>query len=441
MGRSPYLEDRLRDVPTESAQDIGVYFDRLWPILRSITGEGVRQTHDILGELLPLERIEIPSGEPVFDWTIPDEWRVGEAWVEGPDGSRVVDVADSTLHLLNYSSGFQGKVSLDELDKHLYSLPDLPGAIPYVTSYYQRRWGFCLSHELRQSLEEGDYTVHIDAEHVSGSMTLSHVVLPGASDREILFSSYTCHPSMGNNELSGPLVLAYLYRRLAALKERRYTYRFVLCPETIGAIAYLARYGEHLRSHVDGGLVLSCIGDPGGFTLKRSRRGDSLMDKAAGYVMENGCRESKQLDYWPGGSDERQYGSPGFNMPVGLLARSIYGGYEEYHTSLDNREFISFDAMRESVDTCFAVVDVLENTRVYERTNPFCEPFLSKYELHDTVGASRQKGEEKIALQWLLNLADGEHDLLEIARRSGCDFWLLAETAERLVDAGLIREI
>lgn len=414
-------------------------FDRLWPLMRSITGEGVRRTHDILGELLPLRRLEIPSGTRVFDWVVPEEWEVREAWLEGPDGTRILDIRDNTLHLVNYSEGFRGELDLDALQEHLHSIPEIPEAIPYLTSYYARNWGFCLTHRQRQGLKPGRYTVHIDARHFPGTMTMSEAVLPGETDREILFSTYTCHPSMANNELSGPLVAAFLYGRLAAMPTRRYTYRFIFGPETIGAIAYLAQNGEHLKKRLEAGLVLSCIGDAGPFTFKRSRRASASIDRVCASVLSARGNGARCLDFWPGGSDERQYCSPGFNLPVGVLSRSIFAAYPEYHTSLDNKGLLSFEAMQEAVELCFEITQVFEENRVYERTDPHCEPFLTRYDLQEAIGARRDPAASKKAMQWLLNLADGSNDILAMAERSGLAFSVLAGQVATLVRAGLLR--
>ncbi len=258
---------------TETPTQIEALFDRLWPLLRSLTGEGVRATHDILSEYVPLQRIEVPSGTQVFDWTVPEEWNVRDAYLIAPDGRRIFDVADNNLQLVNYSVPFRGTLSRAALDAHLHSRRDMPDAIPYVTSYYQPRWGFCLSEVERQALPDGDYQVVVDTELSKGALTMSEAVLPGLESDEVLISTYTCHPSLANNELSGPLVAAFLYRRLAAWPERRLTYRFVFAPETIGAIAYLAMRGDHLRERLVAGYVVTCAGLDTHFTYKRSRRG------------------------------------------------------------------------------------------------------------------------------------------------------------------------
>ena len=435
----PWLASRgVRETPEE----VAAYFDRLWPHLRSITGEGVRRTHDILGELVPLERIEIPSGTQCFDWTVPQEWVCREAYLIGPDGRRLLDVRQNTLHLVNYSIAFRGALSRAELDEHLYSLPEMPEAIPYVTSYYAPRWGFCLPHAMRTSLPEGQYQVVVDTEHLDGSLTISEAVLPGEEPGEVLISTYTCHPSLANNELSGPLLAAFLYRRLASIAGRRLTYRFVWLPETIGSLAYLARYGEHFRRRLVAGYVASCVGDRAGLTYKRSRRGDTAADRAALYALSRFQGDSLRVqEFDPSGSDERQYCSPGFDLPVGVIARSIYGTYPEYHTSLDNRDFISFDSLVASIDAYLAALGVLDANAVYRRTAPCGEPQLGRYGLYPTLGGPTVRDESLAALRWLLNLADGSHDLLAIAERSKIEFAALDEAARKCLAAGLIERV
>jgi aminopeptidase-like protein len=425
---------------TELASDIARYFDRLWPLLRSLTGAGVRSTHDILSELLPLERMEIPSGTQVFDWTVPHEWVVREAYLVDPQGRRVLDVRTHNLHLLNYSAPFRGTLSRGELDAHLHSLPDQPDAIPYRTSYYERRWGFCLSHRDRQALAEGMYEVVIDTDFIDGSMTLSEAVLPGESADEVLFSTYTCHPSMANNELSGPLVTAFLYKALAR-RPRRLTYRFVFLPETIGSLAYLHLRGEHLRQRLAAGYVVTCIGLDAPFNYKRSRRVPSLANRAAEYCLSAASSTAATVhDFTPASfsSDERQYCSPGFDLPVGVFSRTRVGEYPQYHTSLDNRALVSFDAMAEAVGVLSGVCDVLDANVMPRNISPFGEPHLAKHGLYPTLGASRDRRAVVDATMWVLNLADGTNDLLAIAERSGVDIHLLADRARACRDAGLL---
>lgn len=424
-------------VERESLEQIEAYFDRLWPLPRSITGDGVRQTHNILNELVTLRRIEIPTGTRVFDWEIPSEWRVRAAYIVGPEGQRLVDYADNNLHLVNYSRPFRGRLSLADLNPHLHTIPDLPTAIPYLTSYYAPQWGFCLSAETHAKMTEGDYEVVVDTELINGSLTMSDSVLPGSSGTEVLISTYTCHPSLANNELSGPLVAAFLYRRLAQLPQRRLTFRFVFVPETIGAIAYLSLYGDHLVENLEAGYVLTCVGTKAPFTLKRSRRGDSAADRAAEYVLTGRGEPFRTISFSPSGSDERQYCSPGFNLPVSVVTRS-FTEYPEYHSSLDNKQLICFEAIRETVDVYFEICRILDSNIEYRSLKPNGEPFLTRYQLQSTLGGQRDRNERLRTLKWLLNLCDGQHDLLAIAERSGSDYWLLQSLADECTRAGLL---
>ena len=438
----PVVEAESRRFEAESLAEIESYFDRLWPLLRSVTGAGVRQTHDIISEVVPLKRIEIPSGTVCFDWTVPKEWVVHEAYVVAPDGTRMLDVHENNLHLVNYSVAFERTLSRQELDEHLHSLPDQPDAIPYVTSYYAPRWGFCLSHRQRQRLPEGEYQVVIQTTHIEGSMTLSEAVLAGEEQAEVLISTNTCHPSLANNELSGPLVSMFLYRRLAALARRRLTYRFVFLPETIGAIAYLSLRGEHLREKLVAGYVVTCAANAAPFTYKKSRRGSALADRAAMYILRELGGAARIVDFAPGGSDERQYCSPGFNLPVGSLMRSMYHEYPQYHTSLDNREFISFEALQGSVDAYFRICRALDVNVVYRNLFPYGEPQLGRRQLIPAFTPGHVYAADvdqwAWAVKWVLNLADGENDLLAIAERSGLSLPMLHSAAQACLAGGLV---
>ncbi len=408
---------------------------RLFPLMRSLTGAGVRETHDVLSGLAPFERIEVPSGTPVLDWTVPQEWIFREAYVVGPDGRRVIDAAAHKLHLVNCSVPFRGTLSRQELDAHLHSLPDRPEAIPYVTSYYAPRWGFCLSQKQRDALPEGDYQVVVDSELVDGAMTLSEALLLGESEDEVLFSSYTCHPSMANDELCGPIALALLCRRLAARPQRRLSYRFVLLPETIGSIAYLARRGGHLKERLVAGYTVANIGRDAPFRIKRSRRGDSLADRAVERLMASGREDwpeapAEVVPFEPLGSDERQYCSPGFDLPVAALTRGE-PDFPEYHTSLDNLDIVSAETIVRTVDALEALVDLLEANRRYRNLKPEGEPQLGRHGLYPTLGSRNDRKREVRAILWLLNLADGTRDLLQISEASGLPVTLLAEVAER----------
>ena len=422
------------------ASEMEVLFDRLWPLMRSITGPGVRQTHEILAELVSLSTFEVPSGTQVLDWTVPPEWSVREAYIITPDGNRILDIKGNNLHLVNYSCPIRATMRKADLVPHLYSLPEKPDAIPYVTSYYNEDWGFCIRHNELSELVDGDYKVVIDSKlDDAGSMTISEAVLEGSTDREILFSTYTCHPSMANNELSGPIVCAFLYKLLSAMKDRQFTYRFVFLPESIGAIAFLARRGQHLKEHLDAGLVVSCIGDPANLTYKGTRRGNSMTDNIARYVLRQ-RPGSREMTFSPFGSDEKHYCSPGFNLPIGVVARSIYQSYDEYHTSEDNKEFISFQSMTDSVQACLEFCRAAEINRTYRNLVPYGEPQLGKRGLYPVIGA-RRKTQEVNALKWFLNLADGETDLLAMADRSGMNLEDLHEAAVRGMDAGIVAQV
>tara|TARA_Y100001934_G_scaffold151338_1_gene181459 strand:+ start:1568 stop:2881 length:1314 start_codon:yes stop_codon:yes gene_type:complete len=415
-----------------------ILFDDLWPIMRSITGDGVRETHEILSKIVPMESFEIPSGTEVFDWTVPQEWRFRDAYVIDPNGRKILDAKENTLHLVNYSAPFEGIVPLEELQRHLYSMPDRPGAIPYVTSYYKQRWGFCLPEDMRRSLPQGDYKVVVDTALFDGSMTVSEIVLPGASEREVFFSTYTCHTAMANNELSGPITSILLARRLARRKDRRYTYRFVFLAETIGAIAYLHKTGAQLKENMHAGYVVTCTGLPEKFTYQKSRDGDTAADIAAQHALATLDAAYDVRHFQPAGSDERQYCSPGFNLPVGSLMRGPYHIYPEYHTSDDNLDLLSVDALVGCVDAYEAICDTLERNRRYETLNPHCEPFLSKHDLYPSVDAATQRQRIQ-AMLWILNQSDSTNDLIAISRRSGIDLELLSEQAHLLEQGGLLQ--
>jgi len=419
--------------------EIEKYFDRLWPINRSLTGNGNRETIKILSELIDLKITEVPSGTECFDWTVPPEWNVKEAWIKDGKGSIIVDFSINNLHLLGYSIPIKKKMSLSELKEHIYTLPDQPDLIPYLTSYYQERWGFCMSHNQLSALQEEDYEVYIDSSlDKTGSMSVGDVVLKGTSDKEILFSTYICHPSMASNELSGPLVSAFIYRELKKMTNRFYTYRFVFIPETIGSIYYLSRHGEHLKDKLDAGFVITCIGDPGNFTYKKSRRGNSLPDRCTEIILKQTEENFIIEDFFIGGSDERQYCSPGFNLPVGSLMRTRYGKYAEYHTSGDNKDYISFEAMEKSILKYLEIIHILENNYFYENTMPYCEPQLGKRGLYPTLGSQKGTTDFVNAMMWILNLADGTNDLISISEKSKIPILELIPVVNKLIDNGIV---
>jgi aminopeptidase-like protein len=417
-------------------------FARLYPLFRSITGAGLRRSLDIVGETIPLRRVEVPTGTRAFDWTVPEEWVVNEAYVIDPNGNRILDIADHNLHLLNYSASFRGTVSRAELDAHLYSRPDLPDAIPYAISYYERRWGFCIPHAQRQALPDGDYTVVIDTDHICGALSYGDSVLPGARPDEVLFSSYLCHPQMASHELAGPLILAALYERLRRRPDRRLTYRFFLGPETIGTVCYLSEMGDHLARHLKAGLIVTCAGDRAPMSYKQTVHGDAMLDRMMSVVGREFAEEEPALrihPFDPMGSDERQYASPGFRLDVGAFGRSLFGSFPEYHSSLDDASVIDFNRMQLCIDFLETLCDFMEANAVYQRTQPFCEPQLGKHPgLYPSVGAIEQVQEKRKALMWVLSGADGVQDLLTVAERSGLRMSLLQEMASTCVDLGLI---
>jgi len=419
--------------------DIEAYFDRLWPITRSLTGDGNRETLKILSELVELEVHEVPSGTQCFDWTIPPEWNIKDAWIKDENGNKIVDFAKNNLHILGYSVPIHAKMTLSELMPNLYSLPDYPEVIPYLTSYYKERWGFCLSHNELMKIEDGIYEVYIDSDlNPKGNLTYGEAIIKGTSDKEVLFSTYICHPSLANNELSGPLVTAYIYRALKSITNLKYTYRFLFIPETIGSIMYLSKNGSHLKDKLIAGYTVTCIGDSGNFTYKRSRRGNSLADRAAELVLKQTERDYIVKDFFPSGSDERQYCSPGFNLPVGSLMRTMYGVYKEYHTSADNKSFISFEAMQKSIEKYLEIVKIIEMNDYYVNNQPYCEPQLGKRGLYPTLGSQKTHKLFVEALMWFLNYSDGEHDLIEIIEKSGLPYEEFSQVIEKCLDSGLI---
>ncbi len=416
------------------------YFDRLWPICRSILGPGYRQSLDIVSEIMPTERLKFPTGQKVFDWAVPKEWLARDAYLMDPNGRKRADFKRNNLHLVGYSAPFKGRLSLGELRAHLHSLPDLPKAVPYLTSYYKKSWGFCLSHEELLTLPDGEYEVFIDSELKDGHVEIGEAVLPGDTKDEVLFSSYLCHPSLANNELSGPLVLVFLYEKIRSMPRRRFTYRFALMPETIGSLCYLSLRGKHLKKRLAAGFQMTCLGGPSHLIYKKSRQGDSLADRAAAIMLrDQGMHEI--LDFDPSlGSDEQQYCSPGFDLPVGCLMRTMYGRYAEYHTSLDNKAFMTIASLKRTLEAYENLVHALESNRIWENTAPYGEPQLGKRGLYPTLGSQKTLEESLRGLLWLLNLADSTRDLLAIAERSGHPIKRLAETAERLSAAGLLKE-
>ncbi len=404
------------------------FFDRLWPICRSITGNGLRESFKILGEIIPLELHEVPTGTQVFDWTIPKEWNIQDAYIICPDGNKIADFKVNNLHVVNYSIPVNKELEFDELKKHLFYIEEMPDAIPYITSYYKENWGFCITYsEFLKLPKEGVYKVVVDSDLKQGSLTYGELVLPGETKQEVLFSSYLCHPSLANNELSGPLTLAFLYQKIAQIKNRKYTYRFVIAPETIGVIAFLSKSGMELKETVKAGYVLTCCGDDGSFVYKKSKIKNSLSDVIAEHVLKFQHEPYEIIPFSVGGSDERQYCSPGFNMPIGSLTRSMYQRYKEYHTSLDNKSFISFSAMEHTINVYFSMVKVLEINGFPTNKLPFCEPQLGKRGLYPHTVSPNEARTHIHNMMHLLSFADGSMSLLEIAEQKNISIFDLEE--------------
>jgi aminopeptidase-like protein len=420
-----------------SGREMHALAAELYPYCRSITGDGVRSTLRRLAQDIPLEVREVPSGTQVFDWTVPEEWNIREAWIKDPNGREVVNLANHNLHVVGYSTPVRETMPLSELKPRLFSLPDQPDLIPYRTSYYKKTWGFCLPHRDLERLEDGEYEICIDSTLAAGSLTYGECFIPGATDEEVLVSCHTCHPSLANDNLAGIAVAVALAKQLAD-SPRRLSYRFVFIPGTIGSITWLARNeaGIHRIKH---GLVLTCAGDAGPVTYKKSRQGNAIIDRAMQHVLKTGGAEHRVADFHPYGYDERQYCSPGINLPVGCLMRSPHGTFPEYHTSADNLDFIKPESLANTLTKALESFEVLEHNARFVNLKPMCEPRLGKYGLYGGGGGQRTGDFDELALLWVLNLSDGGNDLLAIAERSGMRFRKILVAAEALEQAGLLR--
>lgn len=417
-------------------QDIFALCERLYPICRSITGNGVRQTLAILQEHIDLKIHEVPSGTAVFDWTVPKEWNIKDAWVKDEKGNKIIDFKNHNLHILNYSIPVHKKMSLAALKEHLYTLPDQPDLIPYRTSYYDENWGFCITHDQLQSLKEGEYEVYIDATLEKGHLSYGELYIPGATADEVLFSAHICHPSLANDNLSGISILTFLAQWLSQQKNR-YSYRFLFIPGTIGSITWLA-LNEEKTNNIKHGLVASLLGDSGGFTYKKSRQGNAEIDRVVSHLIQYGGFPGSIIDFIPYGYDERQFCSPGFNLPIGNLTRSQFGQYPEYHTSADDLNLIRPTCLAASFQLYQQVVEVVEKNLFYKNLYPKCEPQLGKRGLYSAIGGNAQSKEMQMAMFWILNLADGNHSLLDMAERSGCSFQLISKVAQILLEHELL---
>jgi len=430
-------------VQSSSAGNEGADLHRLvaelYPICRSITGDGVRETLRRIEQLLPVAIHEVPSGTQVFDWTVPREWNIRDAWIKNLNGDRVVDFQKSNLHVMSYSLPVGRRMPLTELRQHLHTLPDHPSWIPYKTSYYSEHWGFCVTAEQLSALTDAEYDVGIDATLENGHLTYGEFHLPGDSTEEVLISSHICHPSLCNDNLSGVSVAVFLARWLSTLPARRWSYRFVFIPGTIGSITWLSRNQDRLAA-IRQGMVLSGLGGPGELHYKRSRSGAAEIDRAAAIVLHHSGRDCKIRDFSPYGYDERQYCSPGINLAVGCLSRTPFGEYPEYHTSADNLDFVTPDHLEGAYRACQSILTLLEKNLTFVNRQPMCEPQLGRRGLYRSMGGAGESRSKEMAMLWVLNLSDGAHSLLDIAERSSLPFESISTAAALLQQSGLLEE-
>ncbi|MBT0817737.1 DUF4910 domain-containing protein [Campylobacter lari] len=414
----------------------------LFPICRSITGEGFRQSLKILDEAMGggiLKIHSIASGSKVFDWEVPAEWEINDAFIITPNGEKICDFKQNNLHVLNYSEGINDKISLDELQEHLYSIEDYPDAIPYVTSYYKKRWGFCIKHKDRVKLKEGKYKVFIDAKHhENGVLNYADLLIPSTQDAkdEILISSYLCHPSMANNELSSPIVATFLAKWLLGLEERKYNYRFIFAPETIGSIVYLSKHLKHLQKYTKAGFALSCIGDDNAYSLIHTPSENTLADKVALYTLKE-KNNFKEFSFLDRGGNERQFCAPLVNLPVVGVCRTRFGDYKEYHTSKDDLNFISEEGLQGGLKAMQEIIMNLEINKIYQNT-VFCEPNLGKRDLYHTINTSLTNSQIPISCNFLA-YCDGQNDVLDIASKINIQAYELKDLVEKLKFHGLIK--
>jgi aminopeptidase-like protein len=423
------------DVGTELYELCAQFF----PICRSITGDGVRATLDIVADYVPLEIHEVPSGTVAFDWTVPPEWNIRDAYVRNEAGERLIDFQRSNLHVVGYSVPVHERLSFDELRPRLFTLPDRPQSVPYRTSYYTESWGFCLAHDDLERFRGGSYEVVIDSSLVPGSLTYGECLVPGETTQEVLISTHVCHPSLANDNASGLALVTLLGRALSG-RPLRYSYRLLFIPGTIGSIVWLAR-NETRLDRIAHGLVVTGVGDHGPLTYKRSRQGTAVVDRAAAYVLRDSGRTHAVIDFSPYGYDERQFCSPGFDLPVGRIGRTPHGEYPQYHTSADDLDFVDPGQLADALASVIDLVDVLEGNRRYRNTNPKCEPQLGRRGLYRSIGATIDREAAEMGLLWVLNLSDGEHDLLAIAERSGLPFAAIRHAADALLEHGLLEPL
>lgn len=422
---------------TKGGQELHDLMAVLYPICRSITGQGVRETLQYLQRQIPLEIREVASGTRVFDWTVPLEWNIQGAYLATIRGEKLLDFRANNLHVVSYSVPVKGRFTRDELEGHLHSLPDRPDWIPYRTSYYKENWGFCLTHRQLAELTEPEYDVCIDSSLQPGHLTYGEVFLPGQMSEEVLISCHVCHPSLCNDNLSGIAVATRLVQTLQHVS-RKYSYRFVFIPGTIGSITWLSQNRER-AGLIRHGVVLTGVGDSGGVTYKRSRQGNAYIDRAMAHVLKHYGQSYRIIDFFPYGYDERQYCSPGFNLPVGCFMRSPHGEYPEYHTSADNLEFVTPEALQDSLAILLKAMYVIENDAVLVSTNPYCEPQLGRRGLYRAIAGQKEGALQEMALLWVLNMADGHHTLLDMAERADAPFEAIHAAAQALKNCELVR--
>ena len=418
--------------------DIHTLAQRLWKINRSITGEGVRETLSILKDIIPSLKIHsVPTGTPVFDWTVPNEWKVTDAYIVTPDGEKICKFADNNLHLLGYSIPFKGRMSLSELKNHLYTLPEQPDAIPYITSYYKERWGFCLTHEQYESLVEGEYEVYIESELFQGELNYGELLIKGQSEKEIFLSTYICHPSMANNELSGPTVVTFLAKWLSEQSNLRYSYRIIFIPETIGSITYLNFNYKQMKERVAAGFNVTCVGDDRAYSYVPSRDGNTISDQIALHVLKWTDAEFVRYSWFDRGSDERQYCAPGIDLPIASIIRTKYGKYPEYHTSLDDLEtVVTPSGLDGGYWAIRRAIDALEHNKNYI-VSVLGEPQMGKRGLYPTL-STKKSGEEVRLMMDFISLCDGKTSLLNIADKLNVPIWDLYDLCDKLEKHNLL---
>lgn len=424
--------------PDNVGAEIQRFIAELYPICRSITGNGLRKTLNTINAHIPLEIHEVPSGTPVFDWTIPKEWNISDAYVKNSKGERVIDFRKSNLHVVNYSVPIRAEMTLAELREHLFTSPNHPDWIPYRTSYYTETWGFCLSHKQLLDLKDEIYEVCIDSSLEKGHLTYGEYLIKGQEAGEVLISCHACHPSLCNDNLSGVGLATFLAKYLSSLS-LRYSYRFLFIPATIGSITWL-HANEAQVSRIKHGLIATLVGDAGHSTYKKSRRGDAEIDRAVVHVLKHSGHDYEILDFSPYGYDERQFCSPGFNLPIGCLMRTPHGQFPEYHTSADNLDFVKPEPLADSFFKYLSVLDILENNKAYLNQNPKGEPQLGKRGLYRSIAGQENAKLNELAMLWVLNLSDGSHSLLDIAERSGLAFEVIKNAADVLLEHDLLKE-